>query len=184
MNDRLKVIRAKFLETEGHYLTAWERHPRNTAWIWIIIAIPLVIGLLNLPGIIKDQKAGRNEWWAALIPVLLISILVWFYMSPSGQRRSIRKSLKKVLRSPPVEAWFEFADAGFLATGRDGRNSFHPWVAVPKAIECSDGVLIYIDDTNQAFFWLPQTAFSSPDDYSALKQLLIAKVRNVGRRGR
>lgn len=101
------------------------------------------------------------------------------WIGPIGQRRRLRKSLRKDLSNPPTEAWLEFAESGFMTSGKGGQSSFHPWATVPHAIEFSDGLLVYFGDNEYSFFWVPHSAFGSHQDYEVMLALVRAKVKRV-----
>ena len=175
MNTTGPVIRARYLETEEHLLAAWDRNPgKPRLWIILLIALPLA-GLLTLPGSFRDRAKGDKVWWSGPAAFLVVSTLAAWWISPAGQRRQIRKSLRKLLVTPPTEAWYEFSEAGFLSTGQGGKSAFHPWATVPKVLQLSDGLLVYFDQNS--YYWVPKQAFASTEDYGIVVKLAQTKVK-------
>jgi hypothetical protein len=174
-----KVIRATYLETEEHCLRAWGRNPKKPRfWLVLCIAVPISFGVILLEEFKNTRSRRTVDWTAVLVPIV-VGLLLSLWISPLGQRWQLRKSLRKVLCNPPTEAWFEFAEDGFMASGKGGQSSFHPWATVPSAVQFSEGVLIYFAEHEQSYFWIPQSAFGSPQDYEALLALVGAKVKRV-----
>src|SRR5258708_33998549 len=91
----------------------------------------------------------------------------------------LSRSFRKNLTQPPTQAWFEFADAGFLSAGRAGSSVHVPWTLVQRVIETRDGLLI--GNGNDAFYWLPERVFASPADFKNLIGLITTKVTRFDR---
>lgn len=175
MNAAGPVIRARYLENEDYCLAAWDRNPKKSkTWIHLLIVFPIV-GLIVLPGTFKDPARGDPMWWVKPAVFVFVAMLAAWWSSPKFHRRQFQKNVRRLLASPPTEAWFEFSDAGFLSTGRDGRSGFHPWNTVPKVKQLADGLLIYFDE--QHYFWVPQQAFANAEDYGAVVNLSQTKAK-------
>jgi len=167
VNTAGPVIRAHFLETEEYLLEAWARNPKKqrfwTIYAGVVIAIGLIVAL-------ELSKPRRDRfWWFAPAAGFVAAMFALYWFSPPGQRRQIRRTIRKQLVSPPAEAWFEFSDAGFLSTGRGGRSEFHPWSTVPKVVETPDGLLLYFHE--HYYYWVPQRAFECPEDYDVVTKI-------------
>lgn len=146
--------------------------------MWIIILA--VIAVLFWFGSAGDRKKGDHLWWLAPMAGLLAAGFACYWLSPADQRRQLRKSLSKVITDPPAQGWFEFADAGFLSAGKAGRSSFHPWSTISSVVECADALVIYFEENT--YYWVPQSAFGSSQDYTALIDLVAKNVAPFERR--
>jgi hypothetical protein len=102
------------------------------------------------------------------IPILLL-VVKWQFS----------RSLRKNLTQPPTQAWFEFADAGFLSAGRAGSSLHVPWTLVQRVIETRDGLLI--GTGNDTYYWLPERVFASRVDFENLIGLIATKVTRFDR---
>jgi len=177
-----KVIRASFLETEAHYLVAARRNPRRPrAFISACIGFFIAAAVLT-PIILRDRARGDRQWWLQFVVLGIAAGLIVWAMSPATQRRRLVKALRKMLAHPPSTSHFEFSDAGFLSTGKDGRSSFHPWTTVPEAVRFPDGLTIVFDAETTAYFWIPRDAFASEADYQNVLDTVARKVLRVDHR--
>ncbi|HEU0010612.1 MAG TPA: YcxB family protein [Verrucomicrobiae bacterium] len=173
MNTAGPVIRAHYLETEEYFVEAWDRNPRKQR-MWTIYA-GVVIGLGVIVALELSKPRRDRFWWFAPAAAFVIAMFAMYWLSPPGQRRQIRRTIRKRLASPPAEAWFEFSDAGFLSTGRDGRSGFHPWSTVAKVVQLPDGLLLYFDENY--YHWVPQRAFGCPEDYATVNTIAANKAK-------
>ena len=175
MNTAGPVIRVHYLETEEHFLAAWDRNPRKSkAWILALIALA-VVGLVNLPSILREIAKENPGAWMSLVALLLLAAFVIWLLGPGSQRKEVRKSIQKLLTTPPAEAWIEFSDAGFMSTGQGGKSAFYPWTTVSKVLQVADGLLICVDE--HAYYWIPQHLFASAEDYGIVTKLAQTKAK-------
>ena len=172
-------IRVGYLENEEHYFEAAAQDPLRRS-IWLMVGLPCCFGFILFGWqTLTDYRNGVHLWWIhGLIGALFVGFVLVLF-GPIGQRWLLKKALRKRLANPPTQAWFEFTEAGFLSTGREGSSSHHPWTLVPRVIERPKGLLIYVEE--RMFFWVPKRVFSSPKDFTDLIDLILTRVKRFER---
>jgi hypothetical protein len=175
VNAPSSSIRICVLETEEYFLEAFAHDPiRKRMWLIGSAASWFIFGYFVLDSVIARRK-GHRHWRLGAAIGFFVSVLMSLWFSPAGQKWQLKRNLHKRLTRPPTQAWFEFREAGFLSAGREGSSSHHPWTLVQRVIEKTAGLLIYIDEN--AYFWVPKRAFSSPEDFARLVELIITRVK-------
>jgi len=184
MNAPAKLVRASLQETEEYFLQADRRNPKPKKLVWLVASACLLAVALNVNDLRRDFARAKPLWW--LPPAVMVSFCVFMllWLGPFGHQRRLRKAIRGMVAKPPVEAHFEFSEAGFLSTGKQGQTSFHPWPTVPEALIYiySDGFAPIIEATMNIYFWVPRRAFQSDADYEEVLAWVAAKVKKVEQR--
>jgi YcxB-like protein len=179
VNDNGQVIRATFSETEEYLVEAAQRSPERKK----LQRKNCLVGLTGatIASVIVAWIESRKPdgiWWLGIPIGGFVAAFLIYQNSLSAMRRQIRTNARK--RNEPVPlTTMEFRSEGFTKAELNGRSSFHPWSSIPKVLVRSDGLMIYL--FQNAFIWLPRTAFASDQDHLVLQARIAAKVRSVER---
>src|SRR5689334_21895933 len=172
-----RIIRVSCPETEEFLLESCRQDPkRHSLWRVLVFMVPLVLALFSLQAV-SDKRKGDQAWWVSIVVGPAVAVLV-FSLLILNQKRQLRKAIRKRLAQDGVETWLEFTDVGFLAAGPAGSSSHHPWKLVPRVVEKSEGLIIYVNEA--AYFWLPKRVFIEAD-FASLVDLIATKVNRFDR---
>jgi hypothetical protein len=172
------TIRVSYLEDEAHFVEAAEKAPgyRSGRYRLQLLFGGIMVVMTGL--LLLEPRKGDRLWWLPIGIAPAIFGVIWVSsLSEWGMRRSLKQSLKKQLKQPPVTAWLEFGDGGFLVTGGGGVSSHHPWPTIPRVAVRADGLHLFISDT--IYLWVPDRLFASRTEFDSLVTLLRSNVPRV-----
>lgn len=159
------VIRARVIEDEAFHVTAWERNPKRARSGPLLVLILGAVLALSARDVITEFRAGNPRWWIGWAALLVVIPLFWFWFGPGSTRRRVPQAARKSLKHGSAESWYEFSTAGFLFAGQGGRTVFTPWTEVAGVYRLEDGISILVDPDGYAYYWVPQSSFSSPPEF-------------------
>lgn len=172
-------LRADYTEDEAYFMEAYDRlpsDPRARARVQIVSVFlaGLCVSLTTFRTV-SDRRAGDPTWWLSLVIVpATFAVIWWFTFSTAARRRVFLRGVRRHTAEAVHRGNAVFDEFGFLSSREDGRSKTHLWRDVPRVVFCSDGCLVFIDETTS--FWFPHRALKSADDYGRLEALIRGKV--------
>jgi len=120
---------------------------------------------------------------AGIFTFLVLGFWLWFfkkigldraetssaYRLSEKDRPRLEKRLRKKLGQEALLVAWQFDDSGFRVVRVKPGSTEYEWSAIRSALETPRGILVYTG--RYLHFWFPKTAFSSSDDYSAVRSL-------------
>src|SRR5215217_1956824 len=109
MSESPKMVRATVVETNEYFLQALRRSPKPQKLLTLLFVPPIVVLAITLLDVLRGRTKNDHFWWIPLVATLLLCGWIYWWSSPPGQEVRLKKSLKKIVTDPPIEAHFEFS---------------------------------------------------------------------------
>ena len=181
-----------FIESQTQIPVAGPLIPvKKQHWFFGVLIVAIVVSVCAQEAI--KTRSLVIPTLAAIFMFLIMGFWFWFFkkigldraetssayrLSEKDRPRLEKRLRKKIGQEDLMVAW-QFDDFGLRAVPQKPGSAEYQWSAIRSALETPRGFLVYIG--RYLHLWFPRAAFSSPDDYAAVRALLDQHVPGFDR---
>jgi len=154
------VIQAKYTLSEESLLEGFELHFQYKR---PFLKYYPYLGIVVLLVAIATFNRFENK---VFVPALLMGLM--FLGTPFLVRFLNKKSIKRLPALGHEISW-QFDETNLSATTQEGDFS-QEWANMKDSLIAHNGALIY--QQNNIFYWVPKSAFGSPEDFQQVRQFI------------